>query len=87
MHVEQSVEWEPAGETEILGDNLPQCQISLHKIHITWHGLEPGPLRWEAGDQAPELFQGLCSKTEREALFNKLQIVDQDTALVFLSKF
>jgi hypothetical protein len=35
----QSVEWELAGETEILGENLPQCQSNHHKSHMTW----PGP--------------------------------------------
>jgi hypothetical protein len=25
MSVQQSVEWELAGETEVLGENLPQC--------------------------------------------------------------
>jgi hypothetical protein len=36
---EQSAEWELVGETEVLGED-----------HITWHELEPGPPRWEAGD-------------------------------------
>jgi hypothetical protein len=33
MSVEQSVEWELAGETEVLGDNLSQCRF-VH--HMTW---------------------------------------------------
>jgi hypothetical protein len=34
MGVEQSVELELAGETEVLGENLPQCHV-IHKSHMT----------------------------------------------------
>jgi hypothetical protein len=50
MNVEQSVEWELAGETEVLGGNLTQRHFVHHKSHMTWPGLEPEPPRWEAGD-------------------------------------
>jgi hypothetical protein len=43
MNVEQLVEWELAGKTETLGENLPQCHLVHHKSHMTWPGLEPGP--------------------------------------------
>jgi hypothetical protein len=36
MNVEQSVEVELAGETEVLGENLPQCHFVHDKYHMTW---------------------------------------------------
>jgi hypothetical protein len=35
MSVEQSVEWELAEETEVLGENLSQCHFVHHKSHMT----------------------------------------------------
>jgi hypothetical protein len=48
MSVKQSVEWELAGETEVLGENVPQWHFVHHKSHITWPRHEPGPPQWEA---------------------------------------
>jgi hypothetical protein len=42
VNVEKFVVWELAGETEVLGENPPQCQF------------EPGPPLWEAGYCLPE---------------------------------
>jgi hypothetical protein len=50
MSVEQSMEWEVAGEAEVLGENLSQCHFVHQKSDVTWPGLEPGPPRWEASD-------------------------------------
>jgi hypothetical protein len=44
MMMEKLVEW-LAGETEILGENLPQCRFAYHKPHIL-PGRGPGPPRW-----------------------------------------
>jgi hypothetical protein len=48
--VEQLVEWRLAGETEVLGENLPQRQFVHHKPHLTRPVREHGPPRWEASD-------------------------------------
>jgi hypothetical protein len=37
------------GETEVLGENLPQCRFVHHKLHML-PGREPGPPQWEASD-------------------------------------
>jgi hypothetical protein len=34
MRVDQSVAWELAEETEVLRENLSQCQFALHKSHM-----------------------------------------------------
>jgi hypothetical protein len=47
-----------AGETEILGENLPQCRFVHHQPHML-PGREPGPPRWEASDYPLELRYGL----------------------------
>jgi hypothetical protein len=46
MMMENLVEWRLAGETEVLGENLPQCHFVHHKSHMTWHGLKPRPPPW-----------------------------------------
>jgi hypothetical protein len=51
MIVEKQMECRLAGETEILGENLPQRPLlSITKSHMNIPGFEPGPPRWEAGD-------------------------------------
>jgi hypothetical protein len=50
MTVEKQMECRLAGETEVLGENLPQRHLSITKSHMTRSGFEPGPPRWEAGD-------------------------------------
>jgi hypothetical protein len=45
MVIENLLEW-LAGETEVLGENLPQCLFIHHKPQML-PGREPGPSRWE----------------------------------------
>jgi hypothetical protein len=49
MNIEQLMERELAGKTEVLGANLPS-HVSHHKSHMTSYGIEPGPPRWKPGD-------------------------------------
>jgi hypothetical protein len=39
MSMEQSVEWELAGDTQVLGENMPQRHFVHHKSHMTWPGI------------------------------------------------
>jgi hypothetical protein len=48
--IEQVVEWRLAGETEVLGGNLPQRHFVHHISHKARPELEPGLPRWEASD-------------------------------------
>jgi hypothetical protein len=36
MNLEQSVECKLAGETDVLGENLPQFHFVRHKSHMAW---------------------------------------------------
>jgi hypothetical protein len=46
MMMEKLVGW-LTRETEVLGENLPQCRFVHDKPHML-PGREPGPPRWEA---------------------------------------
>jgi hypothetical protein len=50
MGVEQSVEWELAGQSEVLTDNMPQCHFVHDKSQMSLSGIEPRLPWWEAGD-------------------------------------
>jgi hypothetical protein len=42
--MENLVEWLLAGETEVLGENLPQCRSVYHKSYVIWPGANLGHL-------------------------------------------
>jgi hypothetical protein len=42
MMMENLVEWRLAGETEVLGENLPQRHFVHHKAHLLDPGSNPG---------------------------------------------
>jgi hypothetical protein len=50
MIVEKQMKCRLAGETKLLGENLPQRYFVHHKSHMTRPGFEPGPPRLEASD-------------------------------------
>jgi hypothetical protein len=50
MRIENLVERLFGGETEVLGENLPQRHFVHHKSHMTRPGFEPGQPRWKASD-------------------------------------
>jgi hypothetical protein len=58
VRMENFVEW-MAGETEVLGENLPRRHFVHHKSHLSRPGIEPGPQRWEASDWPLKLRRGL----------------------------
>jgi hypothetical protein len=43
MIMEKQMKCRLAGETEVLGKNLPQRHFVHHKSHMTRLGFEPGP--------------------------------------------
>jgi hypothetical protein len=50
MTVESIMECRLAGETEVLGENLPQRHFCPSQNPTLPPVFEPGPPRWEAGD-------------------------------------
>jgi hypothetical protein len=45
--VEQLMEWELAGETEVLGLTPPHCHLAYNKSHLIWSEIEPGLPLWD----------------------------------------
>jgi len=53
--------WKDAdrGKLKYWEKTLSQCHFVCHKSHVDRPWIEPGPLRWEAGDCQPERWYGL----------------------------
>jgi hypothetical protein len=59
--VEKQMECRLEGETEVLGENLPQRHFyPSQKSHMTRPGFEPGPPRWEAGNCYTSKVSDIC---------------------------
>jgi hypothetical protein len=43
MNIEQLMQWEMKGETEVCGEHLLQCHFVHRKSHMTCPGIGPGP--------------------------------------------
>jgi hypothetical protein len=59
MDVEQLVEWELAGETELVGGNLLPCHFAQNKSHMTWPDLTWPDLTWPDWTVTVGRLQGL----------------------------
>jgi hypothetical protein len=53
--VEHLVEWELAGKTKVLGENLKQNHFVHNKPHVDWPWIELKPRWWETDDWAMAL--------------------------------
>jgi hypothetical protein len=75
MNVGQSVEWELAGETKVLGENLPQCSFVDHKSNITWLGIDPRPLNALAMARPNIALTSLWSKESQQPTHDNLLLL------------
>lgn len=48
MNLEQLVEWELKGRTEVLKENPLHCHLVHHKSNIIWSEMKPVLGEWEA---------------------------------------
>jgi hypothetical protein len=64
--VDKLVEWRLAGETEELGENLPQRHFVHHKSYMTRPGFEPGTPRFHRLTQSLQVSAGTGSSVCHE---------------------
>jgi hypothetical protein len=61
VNMEKLVERRFARETVIMGGNMAKCNFLHQKFHIALPVIEPGPMRWNAGDETLKVWNGAVS--------------------------
>jgi hypothetical protein len=83
MSVKQLVQWESAGETEVLGENLPSATFST--INRTWPDLGLNPGRRRKKPATNRLSYGAAKMHRKSSIhkpFASIEYFDGDTSFL-----